>query len=236
MPTNFIEILSIHHSATRLSPDAFRYWNMLTNFGDAAIILPFSCFIIIMLWWNSGIRHAYRWGLGSLISCCLLGSFKLLFLSCGSSFLPSHMTDALHSPSGHMGMSTAVYGGIAVLLLKARPIWLQWSGGFLTLIFLLAMGTSRVVLGCHTLLEVIIGFLIGTSLPITLMMTETKTTILSKKTALIFIIMLGWMTVNYGENWHLEDWIRAQVGLVRSTITSCQKISFVSKSENSLAP
>jgi hydrogenase/urease accessory protein HupE len=75
-----------------------------------------------------------------------------MFLSCSPLFGPMDV----RSPSGHVAAATVVAGGLAAMLSHRRASILPAA-----LLAAIVIGMSRLVLGAHSLPEVIIGALIG---------------------------------------------------------------------------
>jgi hydrogenase/urease accessory protein HupE len=76
----------------------------------------------------------------------------LIFLSCSPVFGPMD----IHSPSGHVAAATVVTGGLAAMLSRRQHSIIPAA-----ILAALVIGTSRLVLGMHSLPEVIFGALIG---------------------------------------------------------------------------
>ena len=77
---------------------------------------------------------------------------KLVFLACGRLIDPIN----IHSPSGHVAAATVVCGGLAALLTRRRASILP-----VALFAAVVIGISRLVLGMHSLPEVVVGALVG---------------------------------------------------------------------------
>lgn len=124
----------------------------LTDFADQAVIIPLVVAIAVALAAQGWRRGAVTWLIvvGSTFVATLV--FKLVFLSCSPVFGPMDV----HSPSGHVAASSVVAGGLAVMLTRRRASILP--AAVLTAIMI---GISRLVLGMHSLPEVIIGAIIG---------------------------------------------------------------------------
>ena len=128
---------------------------LLTDFGDTAVLLPLSLVFFIWLLATHRVATALTW-LGIAFVCnFVIGALKVYFLSCPAG-------DMLRSPSGHTGFAIVVYGSITLVLVKAaRQRWLR------SLIMVLGAGLvavialSRLVLRNHSPLEVLIGGVIG---------------------------------------------------------------------------
>lgn len=128
--------------------------NALTEFGDSAVLLPLAG--ILFLWLlslpNKGVAV---WWVAAL-AICIGGTalLKIYFYGCPH--------DArLHNPSGHVSLSTLVYGGFATVIVARSVYWKQMAifGGAIALVTGIAV--SRIVLNAHTALEVGLGLIIG---------------------------------------------------------------------------
>lgn len=142
------------------------FLQILTNFGDQGLVLPFVLSIGIMLWVSHAKREARIWVLatGAALGAMLL--LKLAFLPCGH-LLPGWQ---LRSPSGHAASAFVAYGGFAVLEAKLRTR--RWQS--LTILatgFIIAcvIAATRLALNAHTLPEVLLGSLVGLSAPVILL-------------------------------------------------------------------
>ncbi|MBO0710924.1 MAG: phosphatase PAP2 family protein [Acetobacteraceae bacterium] len=123
----------------------------LTDFADAAVILPMAFTVAAALGLSGWRRGALAWILsvgGTLIA--MLG-LKLVFHACGPA-----MGVAIESPSGHTAAATATYGGLLVLLGVPSAVAFVASAAVALLV-----GVSRVALGMHTPPEVVLGALVG---------------------------------------------------------------------------
>lgn len=124
----------------------------ITDFADQAVILPLALAVAIGLlaqgWW----RGAGAWTLAVCATFGLMLVFKIAFLACTHVFGPVDV----RTPSGHVAAATVVAGGLATLLLRRRMMVLPLAG-----LAAIVIGVSRLVLGVHSLPEVVIGALVG---------------------------------------------------------------------------
>lgn len=130
----------------------------ITDIGDSAV-LGAVVLAGVIYFFLSGYRiGAMALAVSLVLSGGLISGFKLLFLGCNW-FLPQHYD--LHSPSGHAALSTAVLGTCLLLvfprLSRAQKIMLTASCTLLVA----AIAASRVVIGAHTLPEVLLGLVAG---------------------------------------------------------------------------
>jgi membrane-associated phospholipid phosphatase len=127
----------------------------LTNFGDAAVLLPLSGILFLWLLAARPVRAALAWAAALTVCNGVLAVLKVYFFACP-------LTPSLHSPSGHTGFSVMVYGGLAVILAletrsRRRRIAIVAGGVAATV----SIAVSRLLLGVHTVTEVALGALIG---------------------------------------------------------------------------
>jgi membrane-associated phospholipid phosphatase len=128
---------------------------ILTDFGDTGVLLPLSIVVFIWLLATSTVRTALFWLLILVLSNALLGVLKVYFLSCPAGA-------ALHSPSGHAGFAIFVYGSLtAAATLASGRRWLRAAIVALGTILTAGIATSRVILGHHNILEILIGAVVG---------------------------------------------------------------------------
>lgn len=123
----------------------------MTNAGDQALIIPieagvFIVFLVCRCW-----RMAAAWAVMVVAGSGLMLMLKLYFEACGPA---RHRV--LYSPSGHTMAATMVYGGLLSLTRLNRAALLV-----VTLAIALLMGWTRVALGYHTVMEVVVGGALG---------------------------------------------------------------------------
>jgi membrane-associated phospholipid phosphatase len=124
----------------------------LMDFADQAVVLPVVAAVAIVLAVSGRWRGAVAW-LGVIgITFAVILLLKLGFLACGPVFGPWKLV----SPSGHTAAAAIVAGGLAALLTARQTIVLPVAG-----LAAMAIGVSRVVLGFHSVPEVVIGALVG---------------------------------------------------------------------------
>jgi membrane-associated phospholipid phosphatase len=127
----------------------------LTNLGDSAVVLPVAAFILLWLLDLAGQRIAVLW-------CCALliagGGTALLKIYIDACTVP---IAGLDSPSGHTGMSTLVYGGLALMIGTETASWRRLAVGAAGIALVATIALSRVLLGAHDVIEVVVGLLIG---------------------------------------------------------------------------
>ncbi|WP_428491193.1 phosphatase PAP2 family protein [Rhodopila sp.] len=124
----------------------------LTDFADQAVIIPLVIAIAIGLAFQGWRRGASAWLLVVAATFSVMLALKLMFLSCTPVFGPFDV----RSPSGHVAAATMVAGGLAAILSGRRDIILP-----VALLAAVVVGISRLVLGAHSLPEVVLGAAVG---------------------------------------------------------------------------
>ena len=124
----------------------------LTDFADQAVMLPVVFAIAIVLAIQGWVRGALVWLGVVFVTFGAMLVLKVVFLACNPLFGPIDV----QSPSGHVAAATVVAGGLAALLTRQRASILP-----VALLAAVVIGVSRLVLGMHSLPEVVLGALVG---------------------------------------------------------------------------
>lgn len=124
----------------------------ITNFADQAVLLPLVLAVAAALAIQGWARGAIVWLCVVFANFAVILLLKLICLACA----PVHGLLALQSPSGHVAAATVVAGGLAALLTRRRLAILP-----VAVLAALVIGISRLVLGMHSLPEVVVGAVVG---------------------------------------------------------------------------
>ncbi|MGI4802053.1 MAG: phosphatase PAP2 family protein [Janthinobacterium lividum] len=139
-------------------PQTLQFW---TDFADGAVMFPLGIAIALALLILRQHRAALVW---SLAIGCVWGTM-LVFKLAGymiEGLLPASplsMID-LVTPSGHVASATVVYGGLIGLLLW-RPDTLVVRTLLATAVIAAGMSVTRVMMGAHSISEVLTGAAVG---------------------------------------------------------------------------
>lgn len=128
----------------------------VTDFADQAVLLPMTVVLGVILFVGGWRRGALAWfaAIGGVLGAML--ALKMLALACGRHWAPV----ALHSPSGHTATAAVVLGGLLALALHrvlGHDRWTIYGAGTFAIVF----GTSRLMLGVHTVPDVLAGGAVG---------------------------------------------------------------------------
>ena len=143
-------------------PVAGAFWPVVTRLGEAQILLPTVA--LLAVWFarrGRSVRLVAMWLLGLGIAIGLTTLSKIAFMGYGWGWAPLDYTGI----SGHSMFAASVYplAGIAVLHAVAGPRALDWRGAGLALgcAVALLVGASRVAVGAHSVVEVLMGLGLG---------------------------------------------------------------------------
>lgn len=130
----------------------------ITDIGDSAVLTAMA--LLSMGWFalRGERRVALRFGASFFGASCAIAVLKILVIGCGH---PLTIRFGLRSPSGHAALSAALFGGLA--LLARRSLLRLTAFAVEAVAFLLAasIAVSRVMLGFHSVAEIIVGLLVG---------------------------------------------------------------------------
>ena len=135
------------------------FWLLLTRLGEAQIVLPSALLAALVLLRKPDTRRLAVWWMVSLgAAIALTTASKLAFIGWGVGYPALDFTGI----SGHAVFASAVYPLLfATLLVPRAPRTgrgLVIGAGFL---LALLIGVSRVMIGVHSVSEVVAGLLVG---------------------------------------------------------------------------
>jgi len=133
------------------------YWQFITHLGSASLLLPFFGVALLELWVSHQKSAIYLWIVALSIGVIVTLISKILFLGWGIGVASLNFTGI----SGHAFLATSIipivfYSFSGGLQEKAKNI-----GFWIGLILSLLVGISRIVLGMHSLSEVVFGWVLG---------------------------------------------------------------------------
>jgi membrane-associated phospholipid phosphatase len=155
----------------------------ISDFGDLAVLLPIAAAVQIwLLRAPEGGRSAAIWAI-SLIFCCGATSLlKIYFSACPYG--------GINSPSGHAALSVLVYGGLAAIVgtHASRSLKLVLAAAEFGLV--VAILASRVILGAHSIAEVLIGSAVGAMALAPFAEAVIRHPVLSPTKSLVIVVIL----------------------------------------------
>jgi membrane-associated phospholipid phosphatase len=184
--------------------------HFLTNFGDLAVLLPLSA---VMLVWLLSLRprsSAIWWVVAFSLCVGLTALLKMYLYAC-------EPAAELQSPSGHTSLGTLVYGGIALVVAAEVTGWQRVLALGSGILVVGGIAVSRIVLGAHSPLEVVLGALIGAA-ALALFAREYlvhKPAAPSLRPLMLALVLFT--AVLHGEALHAEEMLHA-IGLYLGTV------------------
>jgi membrane-associated phospholipid phosphatase len=152
--------LWIDHVRTKGEGSVLHSIHYITDFGDQAVVLPLAIAIALLFALSEWRRGAFAWtaAIGGTLGLILF--MKLSFLAC------AHLVPEarLRSPSGHTAAAAVVYGGLIAMVIRSTWDNKRWALPCTVVIAALVaviFGASRVILGLHSIAEVLVGGAIG---------------------------------------------------------------------------
>ncbi len=182
-----------------------QFMNFLTDFADEAVVLPAGLMVALMLVLLGWRRGAAAWLAAVCVTLGAMLGLKLVFLACGGMVGSLH----IHSPSGHTAAAAITYGGLAFLLGVAAPLALPFSAVAAAL-----FGASRVILGEHSISEVVLGGLVGVA-GVGLLLRLAGPRPQRFRKSLLVPVLIVVVLVFHGEHLHAEPTIVHLAGLLR---------------------
>ena len=133
----------------------------ITSLGDLAVVGPAAVLVWLWLAYHRGLRAAIRYQWPVAVCFVLTVALKMVSRATGGSLQGTPFELSTGAPSGHMSMSTVVYGGVALMLLRRGPEPVSLLTFLLVVMTLTGVAVTRVTLHAHTLADVAAGLLIG---------------------------------------------------------------------------
>src|SRR5262249_27565463 len=123
----------------------------------------------------------------------------------------------LHSPSGHISLSTFVYGALFMLMAITVEGRLRYTAIGVGALLVLLIALSRIALHMHTVLETGLGFAIGAG---ALAVFASSYLASSRTQVPLRVLLLGvaiLLVLLHGRQLHAEDLLRAIGGYVKES-------------------
>ncbi|WP_338809386.1 phosphatase PAP2 family protein [Neisseria leonii] len=145
-------------------------------FGKPLYATLFILCLSSWLWYRGRVRHALLLALGTGLSAALMHYAKLFFLRSRPELWPRLVEETGASfPSGHATYAAALAAALFINHRRSPQHALWLAGGIL---FALAMGLSRLILGVHYPTDIAAGWITGTACVVLLhtLLPERQTT------------------------------------------------------------
>jgi membrane-associated phospholipid phosphatase len=166
-------------------------WHVLTRLGEAEILLPAAVLTAMALFFRPHTRKlAIGWMLLLGAGAAITTASKVAFIGWGLGWAAINFTGI----SGHAMFASAIYPVLIVTCVATRTPrrrqWLLALGCGLALL----VGVSRVVVGAHSMSEVVAGLLLGGALSATTLSYFESTSLVMRP--LLPALLLAWVAVS----------------------------------------
>jgi len=137
-------------------------WLLVTRLGEALILLPAAALLALWLVWRGrSVRLAAVWVLGLGAAVGITVASKIAFIGYGLGYAPLDYSGI----SGHSMLAAAVYPLASMVALHSTagstaPAWRR-AGLSLGIALAVLVGVSRMAIGAHSWVEVLMGLGLG---------------------------------------------------------------------------
>jgi membrane-associated phospholipid phosphatase len=133
------------------------YLLYITDLGNVVVVGALAATVAVYLIMAGSHRPALALVVTFALAAVLIAVAKLICMTCHvTTFYPT-----LRSPSGHVAMTTAVYGMTASIVAARMKRWQGVLLWIVAIFLILLIAASRVLLGFHSPLEALAGLAIG---------------------------------------------------------------------------
>ncbi len=148
-------------SDSDMLPDTMAFDVALTDLGNLAVVGPAAivCWFWLLRRWDTA--TALRFLFAFVATFVAISGLKVASRWTGGGFAGTPFELSTGAPSGHMAMTTLVYGGMAVLLLRLRRSRISLVAAAFSIFTLIGVAVTRVILQAHTPADVAVGFAVG---------------------------------------------------------------------------
>jgi membrane-associated phospholipid phosphatase len=194
------------------------FWRGVTNFGDSVFVLPMAMGAMAYLGCRG--HRSLAVALAVAIAGCGLAmvALKLLFGSCVIRFGATGIV----SPSGHVAMSTVVYGCFAVLLARrGGPGWRSVAPMTGAVALIGAILVSRVVLLAHSVPETEVGLAVGALFVLGFWRAIRARAVPDLRLGAVLVLVGGLALTTYGVHLPIERTLRAIALIIGQHLPGC---------------
>lgn len=170
------------------------FWRVITHLGSSALLLPVFAAQSLALWTSQRVA-ARKWVVALGLTILVTLASKCLFWGWGIGSASLNFTGI----SGHTVLATSILPVVFCLYIPAESGHLRHWGTAFGLLLALGVGLSRVVLGAHSVSEVLAGWLVGlavSTVTIRALKDVVQPSLLAKLSTLLLLFALSGTTAN----------------------------------------
>lgn len=172
-------------------------WTAVSDLGDAAMTLPLA--VVCIAWLTrstAGRRHAVSWALMLAAGMALVGATKILYAGCGLQIRSINFRVI----SGHTMLASAVWPMTCVLVLNGGVHLRASTSLSLGLALGALIGVARVFDDAHTPSEVVVGWLVGSTVALAFEWRHGAPRVDARYRALVAGSLLAVSAIAYGRH------------------------------------
>ncbi len=187
----------------------------ITDFGDDAVTgslaAALTCGLLLM-------KHRRAAFMFASAVICTIGVLAIAKMALYSRCDPSSSFLDLRSPSGHSGISVAVYGLFAAFVSTSLSGWRRILPFLVAAPLIVLISISRVLLEAHTAADVIAGSVVGLSISLGTWMLFMRREIVRIDWRKLLLIALAVLLIMYGVHFSAEGIIAAIARYFRTRV------------------
>jgi membrane-associated phospholipid phosphatase len=172
------------------------YWQLISHLGSSSLLMPILAIAVIGLWLSSQKKVVHLWIIGLTLAVTITVISKVFFLGWGIGIASLNFTGI----SGHTLLATSILPVLFFSVAGESQTKFSNIGLWFGLILSFSVGISRIVLGMHSISEVVAGWMIGLVVcGVTLNAMESHLGRLAylQISLLFFMLAIGSTTPNY---------------------------------------
>jgi membrane-associated phospholipid phosphatase len=192
---------------------------LITDLGDSGLTASLTVILTLYLLHQGQRRAAFAMALSFAATSAFVTLGKIMLYSHCASY--DVLSSPLRSPSGHTALSLSVYGAAALIVASSMTgLWRAvLPAAALILAFLI--GVTRVLIGAHSVADVVVGFVIGLVVLAVLWRYVLKDTEVRCAWRRVALICFLWCALLFGLHMPSEQIIKWIAGLFKASGRIC---------------
>jgi hypothetical protein len=188
-----------------------------SDLGDSAVITAIAVVAAIDLAWSGYRRAALLLIAVLLVAGGGIGFLKVLVIGCSH----GRLGPDLNSPSGHAAISAAVLGTLSFVVETQIRDWRRFIAPAIAIALILVIAATRVLLGAHTVQEVVVGLACGTLVAIPAILLLRRWQVVRVRLGVLLIAIGVTAAATDGIRAPAEEFVSYVANLVHRTVPAC---------------
>ena len=171
-------------------------WQLITHLGSSSLLIPMMAIAVVNLWISDQKQVVYLWMTALSVAVIITTITKVIFFGWGIGIALLDFTGI----SGHTLLATSIYPILFCSVYGGAQTKFRNIGLWLGLALSFAVGISRILIGAHTISEVLSGWVLGLIVCVLVLdaMSEQRQRLAYLQVlALVCMLGLGAATPNY---------------------------------------